>query len=95
MIDHIVECYYSLLPKYTHKGYATEALLALIDFCFKKFNIDEIRAYMHPQNPSSEGVAKRVNMQYLGIKSHPQFKIDGKLYVIKKINFESNFDTEN
>ena len=78
----IIEVYYSLLPAYWKKGYATEATNKLIEHCFHHLHVHEIDAYMHPDNPDSEGVALRVGMRYAGIKKHPIFQVDGKKYSI-------------
>lgn len=81
---NVYECYYSILPRYWRQGLGTESTRALIKYCFNKLNIDEIRAYMHPDNPMSEGVAKKIGMNYAGIQKHPQFGNEGKMYFIKK-----------
>jgi RimJ/RimL family protein N-acetyltransferase len=83
-LNNVYECYYSLLKKYTNKGYATEAMKSLIEYCFDNLEINEIRAYMHPDNPNSEAVAKRIGMNYDGLQKHPVFGNKGKKYVIKK-----------
>ena len=80
----VFECYYSLLPNYWGKGYATEAAEALIQYCFDHYPIYEIRAYMSPENPDSSGVAERVGMAYQGIQIHPLFGNEGKVYSITK-----------
>ena len=78
-----VEIYYSLLPEYWKKGYATEATRKLIKYCFHHLHVHEINAYMSPQNPDSEGIAINVGMRYEGIKKHPLFQVEGKKYTIK------------
>jgi len=83
-LNNVYECYYSLLKNYTNHGYATEAMKSLIEYCFDHLEINEIRAYMHPDNPNSEAVAKRIGMNYDGIKRHPIFGNKGKKYFIKK-----------
>jgi len=82
--EKIYECYYCLLREFTKNGYASEALKSLIDYCFNILELNEIRAYMHPSNPHSEAVAKRVGMTYDGIKKHPIFRNKGKLYYVNK-----------
>ena len=82
--EKIYECYYCLLKEFTKNGYASEALKSLIKYCFKSHEVNEIRAYMHPDNPYSEAVAKRAGMKYDGIKKHPIFCNKGKKYFINK-----------
>jgi RimJ/RimL family protein N-acetyltransferase len=82
--DTIVECYYSLLPKYWGRGYATEALRALLDYVFTHTVVTEVRAYMSPANPNSFGVAERVGMERRGLHRHPLFENEGLLYVLTK-----------
>ncbi len=81
--EKIWECYYSLNREFLKKGIATESLKALIDYCFNELQIDELRAYMSPENPDSSRVAERCGMEYMGIQIHPIFKNEGKLYSIK------------
>ena len=77
----IYECYYSLLSEMEGYGYATEATRELFRFLFQKQNAIELRAYMHPENNASQRVAKRLSMEYKGIRQHPVFHNDGILYV--------------
>ena len=78
------ECYYSILPRYWRQGFATESTKALLEYCFNELGIEEMRAYMHPDNPMSEGVAKKVGMKYVDIETHPQFGNEGKMYSIHR-----------
>lgn len=80
----IWECYYSLNREFLKKGFATESLKVLIDYCFSQLKIDELRAYMSPENPDSSRVAERCGMEYKGIHVHPVFKNEGKLYSINR-----------
>ena len=72
------------MQTHTKKGYATEAMQSLVSYCFNHLPINEIRAYTHPDNKKSQAVAERIGMKYVGIREHPLFKINGKLFVIKK-----------
>lgn len=72
--DNIWECYYSLNREFLKKGFATESLKTLIDYCFNELQANELRAYMSPDNPDSSRVAERCGMQYMGIQVHPIFK---------------------
>lgn len=85
----IYECYYSLLPDYWKKGYATEAMQEFLKQCFMHFEIDEMRAYMSPDNPNSAGVAERLGMQYQGIRNHPLAMVEGNLYSIRRTKYRN------
>jgi RimJ/RimL family protein N-acetyltransferase len=80
----VYECYYSLLPRYWGNGYATDATRALVHYCFENYPIDEVRAYMSPENPASAAVAQRVRMTCLGIHEHPLSGNRGKVYSITR-----------
>lgn len=80
--DEAWECYYSLNRKFWGKGYATEAMQAIICWCRKNSIVKELRAYMHPEHKESEQVAIRLGMENRGIQMHPVFEHEGKLYAI-------------
>lgn len=82
--DTIWECYYSLNREYWGKGFASEAMEALVDYCFHQSGIEEIRAYMSVENPRSSKVAEKIGMTFLGTHVHPAFKSKGKLYAISR-----------
>lgn len=79
--EGVYECYYSLLPAYWGHGYATEATRALLAYCFAQ-GVWEVRAYMSPDHPASAGVAERVGMTDRGLRQHPTFDHEGRLYAI-------------
>jgi RimJ/RimL family protein N-acetyltransferase len=78
-----LECYYSLLPSYWKRGYATEATAALLRYCFAQDGVDEVWAFMSKENPTSAGVAERIGMENRGIQVHPVFGNEGRAYVMK------------
>jgi len=78
--DEVFECYYSLLPSHWGNGYATEALKALLDYCFQDDSVKEVRAYVSPENHRSARVAERAGMAYMGIQPHPIWENEGRLY---------------
>lgn len=80
----IHECYYGLLPAYWGRGYATEAIRALVGYCFTEPSIHEIRAYMAPDNVRSAGVAERAGMTHWGVHRHPVYGTVGRVYVIRR-----------
>lgn len=80
----VYEIYYSLLPAYWGRGYATEAARALIGYCFTDTSCHEIRAYMAPENIRSAGVAERAGMLHWGIHRHPVFGSEGRVYIARR-----------
>ncbi len=80
--DEAWECYYSLKPEFWGKGFATEAMQAVIGWCRKNPEIKELRAYMRPDHKESERVAIRLEMENRGIQMHPVFKHEGRLYIL-------------
>ncbi|MEK6476661.1 GNAT family N-acetyltransferase [Catalinimonas sp. 4WD22] len=64
----IAEAWYKLLPRHWGKGYATEALLALIDFGFKELKLHRIEAGCAVDNLASLRVLEKAGMQREGRK---------------------------
>lgn len=79
-----LECYYSLSPAHWGRGYATEATAALLRYCFEHDGVEEVWAYMSPDNPNSAGVAERVGMVDRGVLEHPVFGNRGRAYVMTR-----------
>jgi RimJ/RimL family protein N-acetyltransferase len=84
-----VEVFYTLLPKYWGKGYATEATHRLFAYVFSELDVERIVASIYPANEASERVAERVGMTDRGFVMR---KLQGdkvKLYTISKKHFFS------
>ncbi|WP_277477809.1 GNAT family N-acetyltransferase [Catalinimonas alkaloidigena] len=64
----IAEVWYKVLPQHWGKGYATEALLSLIDFGFKELKLHRIEAGCAVDNLASIRVLEKVGMQREGRK---------------------------
>lgn len=79
-----LECYYSLLPAHWGKGYATEATAALLRYCFAQDGVEEVWAFMSPENPNSACVAERVGMADEGLRTHPVFGNEGRAFVRRR-----------
>jgi len=54
---------YTLNSKYQHKGYATEALSALIKYLFYERDVERIMAKVLPENTASINLLQRVGMK--------------------------------
>lgn len=63
-----VQCYYSLLPKYWGWGFATEAMMALLYYCFTRLDIEKVIADMSVENPRAWKVAKNIGMRDEGAR---------------------------
>jgi len=84
-----VEVFYTLLPKYWGKGYATEATHRLFAYVFSESDVQRIVASIFPANEASEKVAERVGMAYKGFVMR---KLQGgrvKLYTLSREHFFS------
>lgn len=60
------ETWFKLNPKFWGKGYATEALNALIDFGFDQLKLHRIQAGCAVENTASKKVLEKVGMQLEG-----------------------------
>lgn len=61
-----------------NKGYATEAIKAIVDFAFKTMNLNRIEAFITPGNDASVSVLRKVNFTQEGIVRERDL-IKGKL----------------
>lgn len=61
-----------LAKEYWHKGYATEAAKACLDFAFQRLEINEVIAITATTNRPSEQVMQRLGMCYVKNFIHPK-----------------------
>lgn len=61
--DTVVEVGYHLIRDYWHKGYATEAAAACVDWAFTNLDTDEVYAKVRETNTPSRAVAERLGMR--------------------------------
>lgn len=66
--DESVELNYLLAPEAQHKGYATEAIRALIDYASKKWDIGKVVAEIHEDNRPSILLAERLGFKQASYK---------------------------
>lgn len=62
-----IELEYFITPDSRGKGFATEAALCIIEFCFNSLNIHRIQAGVDPENRNSIRVIEKCGMQFEGI----------------------------
>ena len=88
---HRAEIGYTLDPKYWGKRYMKEAMVRLISFCFKNFNLHSFEANINPQNNKSKGILLK-----LGFQKEAYFKenfsyndeyLDSEIYCLLEKNF--------
>ena len=84
-----VECYYSLFPRYWKKGFATEAMRALLKYAFEQLMVTEVVAFASPYNTPSWRVAERIGMTFRGVVENVHTGLKGKKFSITKLEFEA------
>ena len=57
---------YCIGRKWWHQGITSEALAALIDFCFEELEANRVEARHDPKNPNSGAVMKKCGMTFEG-----------------------------
>ena len=61
----VIKIGYTMSPAYQGRGYATEAVRALIAYAFDTLGADVVRAYASALNLASIRVAEKVGMQLI------------------------------
>ncbi len=75
--NHFCEIEYALGSTFHRKGYATEAVRSILDFCFNKVNFHKVQVCHKEGNFASQGVIKKCNFTYEGTL-RDFFFMDGK-----------------
>ncbi|MDO4940354.1 MAG: GNAT family N-acetyltransferase [Erysipelotrichaceae bacterium] len=94
--QRICEIGYCYGKKYWNKGYASEALKAVIDYMFSETNIDKVYSRHLSNNEASGKVMKKAGMKYDGeLENHAVDKLTGQRVSIKyySIEKEKNYKT--
>lgn len=68
---------YVLNPDYHNRGYATEAVMEVIAYCFNTLNINRVEARYMVGNDASRRVMEKCKMKFEGIKRDGLFVKDG------------------
>ena len=58
------EVFYLIGKNYWNRGYATEALQGLIDYCFNNLRLNKLTAVVKPENISSRKVLEKLGFSY-------------------------------
>jgi RimJ/RimL family protein N-acetyltransferase len=61
----VIKIGYTMSPTFQGRGYATEAVAALVDYAFDRLGADVVRAYASADNLPSIRVAEKVGMQLI------------------------------
>jgi ribosomal-protein-alanine N-acetyltransferase len=62
---HFYDYGYRLNEKFWNKGYATEASIAWLDYGFNQMDINEMNAYTHAQNGTSNHILQKVGFDFV------------------------------
>ena len=62
------EIYYSFLPRYWDKGYATEAVKSIINFGFQELKLHRMEAGVATENMRSIKILEKIGMRREGLK---------------------------
>jgi aminoglycoside 6'-N-acetyltransferase len=67
---NVVKIGYTMAPAFQGKGYATEAVRALVDYAFDMLGAEVIRAYASAENIPSRRVAEKVGLRLMETFEH-------------------------
>jgi len=80
--DGAFECFVCLSPPHRRRGYATEAVRALIARCFEDYSVETFRTYISPANSRSIAIARRLGMEHTGRSPHPVHGDESEVFVL-------------
>lgn len=83
------EIYYTLLPRYWGKGYASESAHRLLVYAFSDLGLTKIVAFIHPHNQPSIRVAQRLKMKDIGFILRKQQAEKEKIFALSRRRFFS------
>ena len=62
-----VEIGYIIDPAHQRKGIATEAVSAMLDFCFGELGLHRVQAFTHPDNTASRKLVEKLGFRHEGL----------------------------
>lgn len=74
--EHSMELAYALSPKYWGQGLMVEAAKVVVDYCFKKYQLERIQCRCKAPNIASERVMQKLGMRYEGTLRNEIFHRD-------------------
>jgi RimJ/RimL family protein N-acetyltransferase len=83
------ECYFVLLPRYRSKGYAAEALAALLRHAFQELGLQTVVAYIAFDNSAASRVVEKCGLTFREIATYRGTDIERSLYKIRWAEFRS------
>jgi len=84
------EIFYTLLPRFWGKGYATEAAHRLLVYAFSDLDLSKIVAFIHPHNSASIRVAQRLRMKDIGYTLRKKQSEKEKVFALSRRRFFSD-----
>jgi RimJ/RimL family protein N-acetyltransferase len=75
---HTAEVGYTFASEHWGKGYAVEALQALVDYLFETLDVTRVFGMLHPDNPASAMVMERCGFLFEG-HTRSSFWLDGEV----------------
>ena len=75
--NHFCEIEYCLGSQFHRKGYATESVNLILDYCFNRINFHKVQVCHKDGNLASQGVIRKCNFTYEGTL-RDFFYMDGK-----------------
>lgn len=82
--EGIYELFCCVLPEHRRRGYGSEAMRAVVDYCFANYAVTEFRAYVDTTNPCGPGLAARLGMRSLGRGAHPVYGDESDVYALRR-----------
>ncbi len=70
-IGHIID------PALHHKGIATEAVSAMLSFCFGELHLHRVQAFIHPHNIASRKLVEKLGFRSERLLLHGNLRVDG------------------
>ena len=75
------ECYYSINEEFTNRGFAKEAMNAILSYASTN-NVKKIFAFCHPDNLASEKLALSIGMKFEGLIKRKDLPTTAKSFSI-------------
>lgn len=67
---------YVVAPRFRRRGYATEALAAVVDYCFAQLRVGSVWGRCHADNAASRRVMEKAGLQPIGdVDGEPAYRV--------------------